>query len=138
MLLVLIIFTQRSTKLSIKIKETLVKKIFKIFERVTFQIGEIFINSIDKDGTGTGLDLNILRKIPKNFIKPIILSGGCGNYNHIKKGLLREEVNAVSTANLFNFINDGFKLVRNELFKNNFKLTHWDPNTIEKLKDIFK
>ena len=119
--------------------ETLVKKFSKYLKEIsTFQIGEIFINSIDKDGTGMGLDLNILRKIPKNFIKPIILSGGCGNYNHIKKGLLREEVNAVSTANLFNFINDGFKLVRNELFKNNFKLTHWDPNTIEKLKDIFK
>ena len=56
----------------------------------TFQIGEIFINSIDKDGTGMGLDLNILRKIPKNFIKPIILSGGCGNYNHIKKVYLEK------------------------------------------------
>ena len=120
--------------------ETLVKKSFSKYlkEINTFQVGEIFINSIDKDGTGMGLDLNILRKIPKNFIKPIILSGGCGNYNHIKDGLLRKEVSAVSTANLFNFINNGFKVVRNELFKNNFKLTHWDPNTIEKLKDIFK
>ena len=74
-----------------------------------------------------GLDLNILRKIPKNFIKPIILSGGCGNYHHIKEGLLRKEVNAVSTANLFNFINDGFKLVRDELFENNFKFNSLGP-----------
>ena len=85
-----------------------------------------------------GLDLNILKKIPKNFIKPIILSGGCGNYHHIKDGLLRKEVNAVSTANLFNFINNGFKVVRDQLFENNFKLTHWDPSTVEKLKDVFK
>lgn len=120
--------------------ETLVKKDFlKYLKEInTFQVGEVYINSIDKDGTGMGLDLNILKKIPKNFIKPIILSGGCGNYHHIKDGLLRKEVDAVSTANLFNFINNGFKLVRNELFKNNFKLTHWDPSTIEKLKDVFK
>ena len=39
-----------------------------------------------------GLDTNIINKIPKNFFKPLIISGGCGNYTHIKEGLEKKEL----------------------------------------------
>lgn len=118
----------------------LVKKNFSMYLKKinTFEVGEIFVNSIDKDGTGMGLDLAILKKIPINFVKPIIISGGCGNHNHIKEGLKKKGINAVSTANLFNFINNGFKIVREELFKDNFEITKWNPSKIVKLKNILK
>ena len=100
-------------------------------------IGEIYINSIDQDGTGMGLDLNIVKKIPKEFFKPVILSGGCGNFTHIKEGLEKKGINAVSTANLFNFINNGLETVRIKLLKDNFRLPEWNSNSIKQLKDIF-
>jgi cyclase len=92
-----------------------------------FPIGEIFINSIDKDGTGMGLDLNILKYIPKNYPKPIIFSGGCGNALHIEKGLIQKKINAVTTANLFNFINDGLKEARSILKDKKINLADWEP-----------
>ena len=42
---------------------------------IKYNFGELFINSIDKDGTGTGLDYDLLELIPKEFNKPVILSG---------------------------------------------------------------
>ena len=46
----------------------------------------MFINSIDRDGTGNGLDYEILNKIPNTFKRPIIISGGTGNYQHVLEG----------------------------------------------------
>jgi cyclase len=104
------------------------KKTLDIFLKKikNFPVGEIFINSIDKDGTGMGLDLNILKYIPKNYPRPIIISGGCGNAIHIEKGLMEKKINAVATANLFNFINDGLKEARLILREKEFNLANWD------------
>jgi cyclase len=78
--------------------------------------GEILFQSIDRDGTGNGLDykiLNLIKKLPT----PIILMGGVGNYSHIVKGYNLKYCDAVSTANLFNFVANEFKIVRNKLQK---------------------
>lgn len=125
-------FTDNGTELINKSFKDYLKKINNL------SIGEIYINSIDQDGTGMGLDLSVVNKIPKKFSKPIILSGGCGNFSHIKEGLEKKGVNAVSTANLFNFINDGFETVRLKLLKENFRLPKWNSNNIKNLKDIFR
>ena len=86
-------------------------------------IGEIIINSIDKDGTGNGYDLDIFdSNLFKNINKPIILSGGAGKDVHFKNGLNIDFVDAVSTSHLFNFIGDGLINVRKFLLKNNFNL----------------
>ena len=84
-----------------------------------------------------GLDTNIINKIPKKFFKPVILSGGCGNYTHIKEGLEKKGINAVSTANLFNFVNNGLETVRMKLLKDNFRLPEWNSKSIKHLKGIF-
>ena len=52
------------------------------------QFGEIILNSIENDGTGNGLDLKIINKIPNNWKKkPILLMGGAGKPEHIAEGL---------------------------------------------------
>ena len=96
--------------------------------------GEIYINSIDKDGTGTGLDLNILDNISPSVVQPIIISGGCGNYKHFLEGLKNEKVSAISTANLLNFVGDGLKNSRLNLEKQNYNFPKWDQ---DKIKNIF-
>ena len=97
-------------------------QISKIFSDLP--VGEFLINSIDKDGTVMGLDFDLL-KVVKKTKKPIILLGGCGNADHIEKGLDEEKINAVATANLFNFIADGLEKSRAQLLSKNYQLPKW-------------
>ena len=99
----------------------------------TLPIGEIYLNSVDKDGTGQGLDLNMLNTLPEDISKPIILVGGVGNALHILEGLLHPRVDAVATANLFNFIGNGLEQARNYVLMNNVELPVWDSNFFNSL-----
>ena len=89
-------------------------------------VGEIYLNSMDRDGTGQGLDLEILELLPERVSKPIILAGGAGNSSHLVVGLEDSRVDAVATANLFNFIGEGLKKARQELVSCGIVLPMWD------------
>lgn len=88
-------------------------------------VGELLINSIDRDGTGAGLDLGILESIPSKIDVPLIISGGVGNFRHIHEGLSDVRVDGVATANLFNFVGDGFEIARSKLLKSGIDLPIW-------------
>ncbi len=47
-------------------------------------IGEIHINSIDRDGTGKGINLQVLDYLRNNISIPLIYSGGVSNINDIE------------------------------------------------------
>jgi cyclase len=49
--------------------------------------GEIVVNSIDRDGTASGYDLDITRAVADAVNVPIIASGGAGTVDHIAAGL---------------------------------------------------
>ena len=108
------------------------KKILKM------NIGEVLLRSIDKDGSGEGLDFNFLKYIPNKNNKNIILAGGSGNVSHIEEGLKNKNINAVCTGNLFNFISDELKNTRQNLLKKKFNLATWNNQEIEILKNKFK
>lgn len=110
-----------------KIQKNL-KEIFKKIEKSSF--GELFINSIDRDGTGNGLDYNMLNDIPSKFIKPIIISGGTGNFQHALEGFNKNNFNAISTSNLLNFVGNGLTSMRNKLVENNINFPKWDYSKI--------
>lgn len=57
----------------------LVKKVEK------FGAGEIFLNSIDKDGTMNGYDLDLINSVSKNTQLPVIACGGAGCVEHFKE-----------------------------------------------------
>ncbi len=90
-------------------------------------VGELYLNSIDQDGTGQGYDLGLLDLIPENCVTPIILAGGVGNAEHLIRGFEDSRVDAVATANLFNFIGDGLQLARQSLVSEGCNLAMW-PN----------
>lgn len=84
-------------------------------------VGDIIFNSIDNDGSGSGLDLkliNILNKINN----PILLMGGAGKPEHFDLALKNSKISGVVTANLFNFLGNGLKITRDILFKNKIKI----------------
>jgi cyclase len=49
--------------------------------------GEIVVNSIDRDGTASGYDLDITRAVVDAVNVPVIASGGAGTVEHIADGL---------------------------------------------------
>lgn len=52
-----------------------------------FGAGEIVVNSIDRDGTASGYDLEITRTVADSVNVPVIASGGAGTVDHIAAGL---------------------------------------------------
>ena len=97
-------------------------------------IGEIYINSMNQDGTGQGYDLDLLKKIPDSMSIPLILAGGVGNASHLLEGLKDNRVDAVATAHLFNFIGNGLKKARQNILNNGIELATW--KTTEEFKVI--
>ncbi len=87
-------------------------------------LGELYITSIDKDGTGQGYKTKIINEFKSKKKIPLIISGGAGNWKHLLEGLKHKDVNAVSTANLLNFVGEGFKTARDEISKH-FDLPRW-------------
>jgi cyclase len=85
-------------------------------------VGEIYLNSVDRDGTGNGYDFKLLDCLPKSIEVPVILAGGVGNSKHLAEGLSDHRVDAVATANLLNFMGNGLALARAELINTNFDL----------------
>ena len=89
-------------------------------EVVNFSPGEIMLNSIDKDGTGFGYDIDLVKKII-NIPIPIIISGGSGKPEHFEE-LLKYDVSAAAASDLFNFLGTGFLEVRKFLIKKNINI----------------
>lgn len=98
-------------------------------------VGELYLNSIDRDGTGFGYDTHLLEKIPQDLEIPLILAGGAGKGEHLAQGLDHPAVDAVATAHLFNFVGDGLKSARQFLLDKGYDLARWDLDILSKLKD---
>lgn len=99
-------------------------------------VGELYMNSINQDGTGQGYDFEMLNQLPIDCTIPVILAGGVGNGSHLASGLENERVDAVATAHLFNFVGDGLERVRKTMGAIENKLARWLPiNSLEKKGD---
>ena len=88
--------------------------------------GELILNSISNDGTGSGLDLKCIDCIPSSFNKPILLMGGAGKPEHFTEELKNKKVSGIITANLFNFLGSGLMDVRDFSLKNKIKLVKFN------------
>ena len=65
--------------------------------------GEILLTSMDKDGTKTGYDLDLLKAITKTVKIPVIASGGVGNLEHLYEGISIGGASAVLAASIFHY-----------------------------------
>ena len=65
--------------------------------------GEIFLTSMDKDGTGEGYDLELVRQVAKTVTIPTIACGGVGKWQDLVDGVKKGKASAVAAANIFHF-----------------------------------
>jgi cyclase len=60
--------------------------------------GEVLLTSMDRDGTGEGYDLDLLRAIADAVGVPVIASGGAGEPAHFAEALTEGHADAVLAA----------------------------------------
>ena len=65
--------------------------------------GEILLTSMDKDGTKSGFDLELTKKISNIINIPVIASGGVGNIQHLIDGIKIGKASAVLAASIFHY-----------------------------------
>lgn len=66
-------------------------------------VGELLVNSIDRDGTMNGYDISLLNSISSNVNVPIIACGGAGGIGDFKEASQRAGVSAVAAGSMFVF-----------------------------------
>jgi cyclase len=64
--------------------------------------GEILLTSMDRDGTGSGYDLDLVRAAATAVGIPIVASGGAGNLGHLAEAL-EAGAHGVLAATIFHF-----------------------------------
>lgn len=63
--------------------------------------GEILLNSVDRDGSRQGYDLDLLQLVSSAVNIPIIALGGVGRFEHLADGVSKGGCQAVAAANIF-------------------------------------
>ncbi len=116
------VFTECGTKLIMSLNNL----ISNILPKIPY--GEIILNSMDNDGNGAGLDLNVIKDFNYKIKSPILLMGGAGKPEHILEGLKIKNVSGIITANLFNFLGSGLELSRKKSIDNKILLANFDKN----------
>jgi imidazole glycerol-phosphate synthase subunit HisF len=73
--------------------------------------GEIMITSIDKEGTGSGYDIELTKSVSESVSIPVIASGGAGNVAHTGEVIAEGKADAVAVASILHY-----GLIRNHEF----------------------
>ena len=65
--------------------------------------GEVLLTSMDRDGSGQGYDLDLLRAVGDSVNVPLVASGGAGRVEHFAEALTDGGADAVLAASRFHF-----------------------------------
>jgi cyclase len=66
--------------------------------------GEIFLNSVDRDGSKQGYDLELIKMVTEAVKIPVIACGGVGKIQDFVDGVIFGGASAVSAANIFHHL----------------------------------
>ncbi len=65
--------------------------------------GEIFLNSVDRDGMMAGYDLDLIRAVARSVNVPVVACGGAGTVDHLRAAVHEGGASAVSAGSMFVF-----------------------------------
>jgi cyclase len=65
--------------------------------------GEILLNSIDRDGTYKGYDLEVLNAVCEAINIPVVACGGAGEVEDFRKAVIEGKASAVAAGSMFVF-----------------------------------
>ena len=79
--------------------------------------GEILLNSIDRDGTQAGYDLELIKRVVDLVNVPVIASGGAGTLEQISEAVQRGRADAVLLASLLHYKTFTVSDIKKHLFE---------------------
>ena len=79
--------------------------------------GEILLNSIDKDGSANGYDIDFIKLVNSKINIPLIACGGAGNNIDILECFKKTKIDAVAAGNIFHFRENSYVEIKEFLRK---------------------
>ena len=61
----------------------------------------MIVNSIDRDGTMSGYDIELIKNISQNVSIPVVALGGAGSLSDFRKVIFQGYASAVAAGSLF-------------------------------------
>jgi imidazole glycerol-phosphate synthase subunit HisF len=74
--------------------------------------GEILLTSVDREGTGKGFDVELVRAVSQQVNVPLIASGGMGTMHHLLEVVRDGGADAVAMAKVLHYGNLSFSQIR--------------------------
>ncbi len=71
-------------------------------------VGEILLNSMDRDGAAKGYDFDTINAVADNIKAPVIACGGAGNQFDFLKCFRETRASAVAAGNIFHFTENAY------------------------------
>lgn len=65
--------------------------------------GELLVTSMDRDGTTSGYDVDLLKVLSDQIPIPLIASGGAGSKEHVRDAIVYGHADAVLAASIFHY-----------------------------------
>lgn len=65
--------------------------------------GELFVTSVDREGTRKGFDVDLVQSISSSVNLPVIASGGMGKIDHLEDLLKNTNVDGVAVADVLHY-----------------------------------
>jgi len=90
--------------------------------------GEILLNCIDKDGTNSGFDLELIRSVKAAVKIPVIASSGAGNAEHFAEVFDQTNVDAALGAGMFHRGEWTVRQVKEELQKKGLMVRRFEED----------
>jgi cyclase len=84
-------------------KKTKLNLVDHVKEMERLGAGEIFLNSIDRDGTMEGYDIEMIKKVTDTMSIPAIASGGAGKVGDFVEAVAKGGASAVAAGSMFVF-----------------------------------
>jgi cyclase len=91
-------------------------------EAASLGAGEILVTSVDKEGTGKGFDVELMRQISTKVTVPIIASGGMGTISDIHELTAQTEISAIAIANCLHYRKISIKEIKSEIATSGYKV----------------
>lgn len=91
--------------------------------------GEIFLTSVERDGSYRGFDIELINRISEKVNIPVIASGGASHAKHFYELFQNTAASAASAANFFHFSEHSVNIAKRYLVNNQLPVrleTHAD------------
>ena len=100
--------------------------------------GEILLESIDQEGTGRGFNIDLAERVARVTSIPLILTGGCGQPEHVVEAHNKTGVSAFSIGSmLHHHYRENYECLKSEAKSGHYpvRTTHFASLDIFKFKD---